>query len=151
MLHKGSVTFFKKLDARQKVHLPDGRWLSFFDTGNGWGVLATGNVYEVQQLRECISRARGGIEEITHEQYEEVKKKREPILFGAHFREQIEIRRLSRILRQIASGKDVVEDKERFHSDVGYRAERIGASPKGTNGFRPKAVAREAWAKSGRA
>jgi hypothetical protein len=133
------MTFFKKWDPRQKVYLPSGSWFQFEDLGNGFGVLATDDGYTIEQLRECIKNQRGGVEEVSQAEFDEVKKKVPINSFGMNSREALDMKQMSALFKRLSDG--AAADGDKFHSDVGYRASDI-AKPAGKTGFRPRVAAR---------
>lgn len=123
------------------MYLPDGRYLQFADANNGWGLYASDDNYVLNQLDECIARRRGGIEEIMEAEYEEVKKKPVTNSLEQHFREVIDARRLSLMLRQLQENVENAVADEPFETWRPYTSKDYAkGSPKAD--YRPKAVAR---------
>lgn len=131
---RAGMICFKKYDPRQKVYLPNGTWLQFEDLGNGFGVLVTEDSYIIDQLRQCIDKGRGGVEEITKAELEEVKKKEPMSLFGKLSQEILDTRKMSALFRSLSEGAAADGD---FPSDTGYAAKQITPPTKPT-GYRPR-------------
>lgn len=94
------MTYFKKYDL--KIPLADGmgRRVPFQDVGGQWGLLATEENYLIGELRKCQREARGGVMEITAQEYEELKKKQKPIS-SRIWREVVGHLRLKRMLDRV--------------------------------------------------
>lgn len=73
------MTFFKKYDPRIALADSRGRHVPFVDIGSQWGLLATEDNYLISELRRAQAEHRGGVMEITHAEYEELKKNEIPI------------------------------------------------------------------------
>jgi len=74
--------YFRKELPETPLYLPTGAPIRFDEVSDGYGYYATSNGYEAAQLIKCASEHRGGVEEITEQQYSEyLKKKSETPLF----------------------------------------------------------------------
>jgi len=71
------MNFFTKENPRVKVYLQDGSYAPFDQVSDNQAILQTENPFLIQQLRLCIQGQRGGVAEITRDEFialEEVKK-----------------------------------------------------------------------------
>lgn len=67
--------FFKKFNARQGLYLSNGKQLKFTQVDNDHGVIGLTEPSIIAEIEACIRAGRGGVTEITGEEYQEAKKK----------------------------------------------------------------------------
>jgi hypothetical protein len=134
--------YFRKLDPSTKVLMGDGTWLQFSKVDDDTGSLIVGKPYWIAQIRAVIASGKGGVEEITAEEYAELQKKKNQAS-STGLREQVsnqQIRDIGRAKRDGAARADGVDRKP------------AGKVPRGTiqaveykpvvPGFRPGSVKR---------
>lgn len=135
------MRFYKKYEPRHsRIQLGTGSSVPFVGDGE-WGIYATQDSYIISELQKCIEEGRGGVVEISHAEYEELKKKEERNPFFPAWRETVGLRKFERMLRGVrervaAAGKRELPSVVRQFSE----AARI-TPPAGVSSYRPKARA----------
>jgi hypothetical protein len=135
------MVYFKKYDPRVQLATGRGFIVPFTDIGSSWGVLATADQYLIGELRKAQSEQRGGVMEITVEEFLDLKKKENNPPHPRIYREQVghlQLRRLYRTVQEnsVAAGRPLP-----FVSS-GFAEAKALARPVAKSTFVPKAVAR---------
>lgn len=128
------MRFFKKPDHRQKLLLSNGSWQPFQNAGE-WGVLATEDNYVINEFAAAQRQQRGGIEEISAEEFQMLKKKASSF---NRWKDEVQegFREFFRRTGNLPAGANPVEDKPK--RDPQSRISR----PAGISDFRPQGVRR---------
>jgi hypothetical protein len=72
------MVYFKKYDPRIALNTSMGSRVPFIDLGTSWGLLSTEDNYLISELRRAQREQRGGVMEISGEEFEDLKKKETP-------------------------------------------------------------------------
>lgn len=103
----------------------------------GWGLLATSDTYIIKELERCIREQRGGVQEITLEEYGDLKKKENQTLRPT-WRESISRSRLARLLARLHD-ESVAAAKAPAEIMRNFSEARALAKPQGKSAWRPTA------------
>lgn len=97
------MRYFRKFDPSNKIWTGQGFAVPFevpIDNAE-WGFLATDNNYVINQLKVCMQEVRGGVEEISQSQYEELKKK-ETVTRRPIWRDAVSTTKLTKLLNDLS-------------------------------------------------
>lgn len=135
------LKYFKKYDPRIILRTGRGGSVPFVDIGGQWGLLATSDGYLIGELEKCQREQRGGVMEITREEFEELKKKENQNPFPV-WRETISPRQL-RNLKRGAEFANVAAGKASLPFEVtGFSEAKALGRPAAKSDYIPKTVDR---------
>jgi hypothetical protein len=129
--------YFKKYDPNNPFATQSGTRLQFKVLSDQWGILASRDNYVIKQLRLAQSEQRGGVMEITAEEYRDLEKKK-PMdflqLWGREMLGHLQVRRLYESVRAgVAAGGKLPPGVQNVIDEV-----RALTKPQGVSTFVPK-------------
>lgn len=83
------IRYFKKFNPQQTLFLSTGQTVKFTPVDHDWGVIAVNNPLVISEVEAMMREQRGGISEITAEEYTEQKKTASERLSAPKWREEI--------------------------------------------------------------
>lgn len=134
--------FYKKIDPRQPIIFSDGAWYRDWEVAGERqeiGLLQTSDGHIIKELALAIEKQRGGVREITAEEYQAIKKKQPKLKRWQPSNEAITMRaylRLRNLWQGVAAG--AVDGVELGRPQGGRKIER----PVTLSTFRPASVRR---------
>jgi hypothetical protein len=135
------VRYFKKYDPRVMLRTGRGSTVPFVDIGGQWGLIATSDNYLIGELTKCINEQRGGVQEVTQAEFEELKKKenRNPWPVWRETLSRNELRRIRRLAQEnaVAAGKALLP----FEA-TGFSEAKVLAQPATKSDLIPRTVDR---------
>lgn len=135
------MRFYKKYEPRHsRIQLGTGSAVPFVGDGE-WGIYATNDSYIISELQKCIDEQRGGVVEISHGEYEELKKKEDETPSSPTWRETVGLRKLARMLQGVKNGAVAAGKKALPAAVRGFSEAAKITPPAGVSSYRPKARA----------
>lgn len=86
------IRYFKKSSPRTKVMLAEGAYLQFTLVDNNTGIFATQDEKVLAQMDVAIANQRGGITEISHDEFRDLNEKKKQHPLTRQWREEFSIR-----------------------------------------------------------
>ena len=134
------MRYFQKEDVRNKVYTGAGWPIPFKDFGGQIGGIETTDGYIIEEIGKLISQKRGGVMEISANEFDNLKKKENQRSYPS-WRELLAVRQLHRLRLAWERGNAAV-DKKIASATGGYSAPVAAPRPAGPSSYRPQAVAR---------
>lgn len=130
------MTYYKKRSPNNPVGLSTGRGVRFEDFGNDTGYFKTEDSLIITEFKACMAAGRGGIQEVTQDEYDDAVKKKLPLR-----------NYMQGFIREIqTSGLISVPLPQEPQAEVAFRAVRdievAKAAPVSTNSPEPKITKR---------
>jgi hypothetical protein len=134
------VVYFKKYDPRIQLRTGMGSTVPFEDIGGQWGLLETKDNYLIAELRKCQREQRGGVMEITAQEFDDLKKKENQTSFP-NWREQVGHLHLKRVLNGVQKSAAAAARPLPF-TPTGFSEAKAVARPQAVSTLVPKTIRR---------